>query len=148
VTAGSGIWYGDNNPRNKSARVPHKSQSNQTGELYAVLLAIKDERPTTNLKIITDSMYVINGLTKHSKKWEEKDWMGVRNSDLFRCITEWMRWRKRKTLLKWTKGHNGNKGNEEADKLAKEGATRKLQMTTWTYDHHRTQRQTARTYPN
>ena len=31
-----------------------------------------------------------------------------------------------RTSLKWTKGHNGNTGNEEADKLAKEGASKPL----------------------
>jgi len=35
--AGSGVWYDDNDPRNLSARVAYKEQSNQTGELVAVL---------------------------------------------------------------------------------------------------------------
>ncbi|KAF9784119.1 hypothetical protein BJ322DRAFT_985095, partial [Thelephora terrestris] len=39
ATAGYGIWYDDNDPRNLSARVYHKNQSNQTGELIAVLTA-------------------------------------------------------------------------------------------------------------
>jgi len=52
--------------------------------------------------------------------------MGNQHGDLFRCITAWIRWRRGTTTLKWTKGHNGTKGNEEADKLAKEGAEKPL----------------------
>lgn len=33
-----------------------------------------------------------------------------------------MMWRNRKTALKWTKGHNGSRGNKEADKLTGKGA--------------------------
>ncbi|KAH9898255.1 hypothetical protein C8Q73DRAFT_744301 [Cubamyces lactineus] len=37
--AGSGIWFGDGDERNTKARVPYPQQSNQTGEIYAVMLA-------------------------------------------------------------------------------------------------------------
>ena len=120
--AGSGVWYGDNDPRNISARVPHKLQSNQTGELIAVLLAVKNHCPDGDLKILSDSRYVIDGLTKNRKRWEERNWIDTQHGDLFKCITAWMRWRKGTTTLEWVKGHSGIKGNEEADRLASEGA--------------------------
>ena len=120
--AGSGIWYGDNDPRNISERVQLELQSNQTGELMAVLLAIKNHYPNENLRIMSDSRYVIDGLTKNCKKWEAWNWIDTRHGDIFKCITAWMRWRKGTTTLQWVKGHNGDRGNEQADKLAGEGA--------------------------
>ena len=56
----------------------------------AILIAIKAEPTNADMKIITDSKYVINSLTRYAKTWEEKDWAGVQNGDLFRCITAWM----------------------------------------------------------
>ncbi|KAF9780845.1 hypothetical protein BJ322DRAFT_1011739, partial [Thelephora terrestris] len=37
--AGSGVWYAPQDPRNASIRVPGKAQSNQVGELLAILHA-------------------------------------------------------------------------------------------------------------
>ena len=122
VAAGSGVWYGMNDPRNICARVTQATQSNQTSELTAVLLAIKNHDPSENLRLVSDSKYVIEGLTKHVRKWEQKGWSGIANGELFKNIIAWIRWRKGKTYLRWTKGHNGTTGNE-ADRLAGEGAT-------------------------
>jgi len=88
----------------------------------AVLIAVRNHPPNEDLRIITDSKYVIEGLTKNLKTWEKRDWSGVQNRGIFKSITAWMRWRSGKTTLQWVKGHNGTKGNEEADKLAGEGA--------------------------
>jgi len=121
AAAGSGIWYRDNDPRNKSIRVPLTNQSNQSGELMAILHTIKDNPPNDNLRIISDSKYTIEGLTKNAENWENWNWSGIQNSEIFKCITAWIRSRTGTTTLKWTRGHNGTKGNEEADKLAVEG---------------------------
>ena len=71
---------------------------------------------------ISDSKYVIEGLTKHLPGWEQRGWTNVANGEVFKTIIAWIRWRRGKTYLRWTKGHNGNPGNEGADKLAGEGA--------------------------
>ena len=120
--AGSGAWYGENDPRNISVRVAHSEQSNQTGELVAILLVVKAHPPEEDLCIVSDSKYAIDGLTKNVREWEDKDWLNIQHRDIFKSITAWMRWRKGKTKMKWVKGHNGTRGNEEADKLAGEGA--------------------------
>jgi len=133
--AGSGVWYGINDPRNISERVSHKIQSNQTGELTAVLLAIKNHPQNENLNILTDSKYVIEGLTKNAKKWEERNWTNIQHGDIFKCITAWTRWRKGKMYLKWVKGHSGIEGNEEADRLASEGANKEITTQTTDLTH-------------
>ena len=100
AAAGSGIWYGDNDTRNTSARVAHTNQSNQTGELMAILIAVRDNPPESNLRIISDSKYAIDGLTKHAGKWESQNWSGNQNGDFFKCITAWIRTRTGTTTLK------------------------------------------------
>ena len=120
--AGSGIWYEHNHPLNKALRVPGKNQTNQAGELYAVMQAIKSTPLNTPVLIKSDSKYVINGLTKHLQKWEDRGWIGIANKNLFKALIAQLRQRACKTEFQWIKGHDGNEGNEEADKLAALGA--------------------------
>ena len=120
--AGCGIWYKDGDPRNNSFRVPGPDQSNQTGELHAIIHALKTTPPDRALTIKTDSMYAILGLTKNLEKWEDEGWMYSKHENLFKTITAWMRYRSNTTKMIWVKGHSGIRGNEEADKLANEGA--------------------------
>ena len=120
--AGSGIWFGDEDARNTSLRVPGPEQSNQTGELYAVLHALRLSPPDIAIHIKTDSMYVVNGVTKNLKKWEDQGWMYAKHAELFKNITAWIRHCNNVTKITWVKGHSGIKGNDEADKLANEGS--------------------------
>ncbi|KAF8277873.1 hypothetical protein DL93DRAFT_2146956, partial [Clavulina sp. PMI_390] len=53
--AGSGIWFGQNDPRNISIRVgDNLTQSNNTGEMLAVLEAARRVPATANIHIKTD----------------------------------------------------------------------------------------------
>jgi ribonuclease HI len=127
--AGSGVWFGENDPRNAAIRVPGNDQSNQIGELMAILHAVKTAPRNTPLRIRSDSKFAIEGLTKHARSWEEKDWIGVKHGKLFKCTTAWIRARPGPTMMKWVKGHAGIKGNEEADALAAEGARKETTRT-------------------
>ncbi|KAG2037250.1 hypothetical protein BDR03DRAFT_1051385, partial [Suillus americanus] len=66
--------------------------------------------------------YTIEGLTRNLNNWEDRGWTGVTNSNLFRATAYHLRKRSATTTFRWIKGHNGNKGNEEADRLAGIGA--------------------------
>jgi ribonuclease HI/exonuclease III len=119
---GSGIWFGHNNQHNAALRIPGESQSNQVGELAAVIAAISKVPNSQPLVIVTDSKYVIEGLTTHLEAWENAGWIGIKNAPLFKKAVTLLRQRSATTAFKWTKGHDGDEGNEQSDRLAKEGA--------------------------
>ena len=124
AVCGSGVWVGRNHPLNKAIRVPGSSQSNQVGELAAVIVAAETIPNYCKLTIVTDSEYVINGLTKHLEVWEDNGWIEVKNAELFKRAAFLLKKRTAPTYLEWVKGHQGVLGNEESDKLAKEGANK------------------------
>jgi ribonuclease HI len=120
--AGSGTWVCENSPLNRALQVPGPVQTNQISEIYAVLQAIKLVPRHIPLLIKTDSKYVINGLTKHLDEWEDRGWINAPNGEVFKTTVAWLRARTSKTQFQWVKGHNGELGNEQADRLAAEGA--------------------------
>lgn len=122
AACGSGIWFGTDDPRNTSLRIPGKIQSNQVGELAAILHTLRITPPFAQINFISDSKYVIDALTLHHKKWEQRGWIGIANKDIFKPTLALLRQRGAVTTFQWVKGHNGNLGNEGADALAGIGA--------------------------
>ena len=121
---GSGVWLEGNHPLNKALRVPGPSQSNQVRELTAVIIATETLPNYCKLTIVTNSVYVIKGLTTNLSKWEDIGWIGIKNADLFKRAAYLLKKRTALTYFEWVKGHQGVLGNEESDKLAKEGANK------------------------
>ena len=119
---GSGVWIDTNHPLNRSTRVPGEGQSNQVGELVAVIKAVETLPSYHKLTLITDSRYVIEGLTEHLCNWEDNGWIDIENATLFKRAAYLLKRRSAPTAFEWVKGHQGVRGNEESDKLAKEGA--------------------------
>ncbi len=128
--AGAGIFYGVDDGRNTAAKVPGSKQSNQAAEIYAINVAVARAPPNAPLHIVTDSKYAMDGLTKHSTKWEKRGWLGVSNADLFKETLARLRNRQARTTFKWVKGHDGTIGNEEADELAKRGTSEEGEVVT------------------
>ncbi|KAG1763762.1 ribonuclease H-like domain-containing protein [Suillus occidentalis] len=107
--SGSGIWISEENERNKKIRIP------------VILIALQQTEPYIPITFITDSRYAIDGLTKYTNQWEDKGWIDIVNSDYLKAALYHLRKRSAQTSFIWTKGHNGNQGNEQADRLALEG---------------------------
>lgn len=124
---GSGIWLGRNHPMNIALKVPGNNHSNQIGELAAIIAAVHTLPNYCKLTIVTDSRYVIDGLTENLERWEDRGWIEIKNADLFKRAAYLLKRRTAPTIFKWVKGHQGILGNEESDKLAKEGAEKEIQ---------------------
>ena len=121
---GSGVWIAPNHAKNAAIRIPGPHQSNQVGEIAAIIAAIDSFPKFWPLTIISDSKYAIDGLTTHLHTWEDNGWIGIKNADLFRRAAFLLRSRIATTDFQWVKGHNGTLGNEESDRLAREGVNK------------------------
>ena len=122
--SGSGVWVDHDHEDNKAIKIPGPEHSNQISEITAVIAAVEATPHFQPLKIITDSKYVIDGLTTHLKTWEDQGWIGVKNAPLFKKAAYLLKRRTATTYFQWVKGHDGNQGNEECDRLAKEGVNK------------------------
>ena len=96
--------------------------TNQIMELTAVVRAIRSlYAPGVGITVVSDSMYVIKGATSWSKNWARNGWRNsqgspVKNRPLWEELIGALK--NRPILFEWVKGHSGDPGNEEADRLA------------------------------
>ncbi len=117
--AGAGIYVEECQRLNQSCRLPEEiEQTNQTGEMAALLLAASIVDTRTRVHLETDSQTSLGALTKWRSKHEDQGYILQENSELTRATIARLRMRKSHTLLKWVKGHNGHSRNEAADRLA------------------------------
>ncbi|CAH7675925.1 ribonuclease H-like domain-containing protein, partial [Phakopsora pachyrhizi] len=124
--AGSGVWWQDT-----AKRLPGPAQSNNRAELYAIWLALQsDPDPNSKMEILTDSQYSINCFGKWLPKWLSNNYKKssgepVENQDLIEAIRLKLEFRDRLNprgvVFTYVKGHSGDYGNTQADKLARIG---------------------------
>ena len=100
--------------------------TNNRMELTAVIEALRKIKRPCNIKIVTDSYYVVKGMEEWIHNWKENRWMNsnkkpVLNRDLWE---ELLRLSKpHKIKWQWVRGHHGHPENERCDKLAKKAIT-------------------------
>ncbi|XP_038656265.1 ribonuclease H1 [Scyliorhinus canicula] len=126
--AGIGVYWGPGHSLNLSERLSGR-QTNQRAEIVAACRAIEQAKELNieKLVIFTDSMFTINGITKWIKSWKINGWKpssggSVINKEDFQRLdkltsginVEWIH----------VPGHAGFTGNEAADSLAKDGASK------------------------
>ena len=101
--------------------------TNNMGELMAVLDLLRSTAHTAEpLRILCDSQYVINSLTKWLPGWKRKGWRKgdgkpVLNVDLMRELDAALQGRT--VEFEWVKGHAGHAMTAAADKRARAAAT-------------------------
>ncbi len=92
-------------------------------EIMAVIFLLEsipeDQRPYTKVRIFSDSMYVVNSITKGwARTWIHLD-LDRANMDLWRVYMEIAStYMHGNIAISWVKGHSGVAGNERADVLA------------------------------
>ncbi|KAB5539930.1 hypothetical protein PHYPO_G00094800 [Pangasianodon hypophthalmus] len=126
--AGIGVYWGPDHHLNVAERLPGR-QTNQRAELQAACRALEQaiDMDIKKLVVYTDSKFTINGITTWVKNWKANGWRlkaggKVVNKEDFQKLDEL----NEELDVKWMHipGHAGYLGNEEADRLSREGAAK------------------------
>jgi len=100
--------------------------TNNRMEMMAVLEGLKSlENTPGDLAILTDSTYVIRGITQWIWGWKKRGWKSssgsaVANRDLWESLDFMVNKRKNLGAMSWKylRGHSGTPGNERCDEIA------------------------------
>jgi len=98
-----------------------KDTTNNRMEMMAVIAALEALTQPCNVKIVTDSQYVMKGMLEWLPGWKKRNWKTaakkpVKNVDLWQRMEKaaephTLKW-------EWVRGHQGHLENERADDLA------------------------------
>ena len=106
----------------RGGRVSEVTTNNRM-EIQAAIEGLKALKEPCNVVLVTDSRYLIGGITTWRHTWRSGGWViprknnqPVKNADLWQILDELVE--KHAVECKWVKGHSGNADNERCDKLA------------------------------
>jgi ribonuclease HI len=97
--------------------------TNQIAEITAAIEGLSRVPEGASVELVSDSQYVLKGLSEWRKGWERKGWRNAKNEP----VANLELWKRlfavadaRKVSVRWVRGHNGDTHNEIADRLANE----------------------------
>jgi len=98
--------------------------TNNRMEITAVIEGLRALSRSCQVLVVTDSVYVKDGVTKWMAGWKRNGWRTaakkpVKNRDLWEVLDEELS--SHTVDWEWVKGHAGHPGNERADELANVG---------------------------
>lgn len=120
---GWGVWLRSGG-HEKELFGGEKMTTNQRMELQAAIEALKALKKTSTVTIVTDSKYVLTGITEWIHNWKKKGWKNskkeaVANRELWEELDKLNA--NHQVTWQWVKGHSGDEGNDRADELARAG---------------------------
>lgn len=101
--------------------------TNNRMELTAVIQALGALTRASTVTIVTDSQYVMRGVTEWMPAWKRRAWRTadgkpVKNRDLWERLDAHLGGHR--VHWEWVRGHAGHPGNTRADRLANQGIAR------------------------
>lgn len=96
--------------------------TNNRMELMGVIEGLRLLKRPCKVRVMTDSNYVVKGMTQWVKGWVRKKWINsqkkpVLNRDLWETLIELSKPHEMEWV--WVPGHSGHKENERCDELAR-----------------------------
>jgi ribonuclease HI len=118
---GAILLYGD---KEKELFGGEPETTNNRMELMAAIVALETLNAPCQVVLITDSKYVMDGITQWMANWKKRGWktaskQPVKNVDLWQRLDAAVQ--RHEIDWQWVKGHSGHPGNERADALANRG---------------------------
>jgi len=111
------------NGQEKEIRGGEVHTTNNRMEMTAVIEALRLLTRPCRITVVTDSQYLVKGMTEWIHGWQRKGWRNskkepVLNRDLWEellklCSQHVVNWQ-------WIRGHNGHAENERCDQLARQ----------------------------
>ena len=101
-----------------------RETTNNRMELTAVIEALSALTRPCDVRLTSDSTYVLKGIQEWLPNWKKRNWKTaskkpVKNVDLWQKLDSLIS--KHKIDWHWIKGHSGHRENEIADELANRG---------------------------
>ncbi len=96
--------------------------TNNRMELMAAIAALEALKKPTPITIVTDSVYLKNGIESWLPIWKRNGWQTaegkpVKNADLWQRLDKAQA--RHEVRWQWVRGHAGHAENERADRLAR-----------------------------
>lgn len=95
-------------------------------ELTAVLACLRLLTTACNVHIVSDSQYVVFGITRWLNNWVRNDWISTHKRKEIANVELWqeiyMHLQYHHVTAEWQRGHNGHEQNEIADWFAQVAA--------------------------
>jgi len=115
---------GDRVKKERQLKGGAKETTNNRMELMAAISALEALSRRSAITIVTDSVYVKDGVTKWIFGWKKNGWKTaakkpVKNEDLWKQLDTAQS--RHQVTWEWVKGHAGHPENELADELARAG---------------------------
>lgn len=102
--------------------------TNNRMEMLAVIRGLESLKRGVHIEIVSDSQYVLNGISDWLPKWKSRGWRrprgagAIKNEDLWRMLDALLA--HHRVVCTYVRGHTGHPENEACDRLACEAIRR------------------------
>jgi ribonuclease HI len=112
-------------PREKHDAGSEPDTTNNRMELMAAIRALEGLKRPCSVHLVSDSQYVVKGISLWMKTWKAKGWRKadgspVLNADLWQTLSALCALHRVETA--WVRGHAGHPENERVDEMARQAA--------------------------